>query len=497
MVQVGEGEYSRELCGGTHVRSHCRDRPLPHPLRDLQRGERAAHRGAHGARGGGAAARARPLAAARSRRRCALARAGARRRCASASSSASELEKALKSAGAGGGGAAPAPDRSRCAGRARRGASPARRVLAAAVEVPDAKALLDSLDRVQGRARRGGDCAWHARSTAACISWRASRPALVERGVKAGAVVEGRGRRSSAVAAAGATPWRRPADATRRSWTEALAAARATAIAAARLAADDADALMRVLALDYGSARCGARSATRPARSSRRCRRAAAAHPARYGGDEAARARARGRAGRGGPAAVACAARTRRRRARRASSRRRWRMRRRGSGSAGGDARRALHHAHGPARWRARRGRGLARRRAPAGELAGGVAPGALASGLLRLVLSPCSKATDHSPAANAPRRSASATAKSANARRGAEPPDAATPADRGTSARRGASASRGAPDVRGPSARRGHCPARAGRRGGAADGRARAPEEPSARSRALEEVLTAADAGR
>ena len=59
MVQIGDGEYSRELCGGTHVRSTAEIGVFKLLGEKLERGERAPHRGDHGVGGGRRAARER------------------------------------------------------------------------------------------------------------------------------------------------------------------------------------------------------------------------------------------------------------------------------------------------------------------------------------------------------------------------------------------------------------------------------------------------------
>jgi len=185
MVEVGEGEYSRELCGGTHVRSTAeigafrilhetssaanvrRIEAVTGPvavdllrehdrlLREISAQLRTRPEDAPGA----------VLTIAQERKR---------------------LEKALKQ-GAGASGGAGDLDVEALASRAQQvgGAS----VLAASIQVSDAKALLQVLDRVKGRLADAAillgtavDGRVHLVASVA--------PALVERGVKAGAVVK-------------------------------------------------------------------------------------------------------------------------------------------------------------------------------------------------------------------------------------------------------------------------------------------------------------------
>jgi alanyl-tRNA synthetase len=185
MVQIGEGEYSRELCGGTHVRSTAEIGPfrilaetssaanvrrieaLTGPaavelLRDHDRalGEIAAE------------LRTRPQEAADAVRALALER--------------RKLEKQLKQGGAASGAGAVDLDSLAAAAEQLEGAS----VLAARVEAPDAKALLEILDRLKGRLPGAaillGTAADGRVHLAASVT-----PELVARGVKAGEIVKG------------------------------------------------------------------------------------------------------------------------------------------------------------------------------------------------------------------------------------------------------------------------------------------------------------------
>ena len=210
MVQIGDGEYSRELCGGTHVRATSEIGPF----RILSETSSAANVRRIEAITGPAAVellrthddilgeiagqlRVRPEEAA------------------SAVGTLAEQRKALEKQLKDGGGDRPAVDTEALAGGAEQidGAT----VLCEAVDAADAKALLDILDRVKGRL---GDAAIvlgaveHDRvHLVASVA-----PALVGRGVRAGAVVKaaavvvggGGGGRDTMAQAGGRDPERLP-----------------------------------------------------------------------------------------------------------------------------------------------------------------------------------------------------------------------------------------------------------------------------------------------
>jgi alanyl-tRNA synthetase len=186
MVEIGEGEYSRELCGGTHVRSTAeiglfhitsetssaanvrRIEALTGPaaVALLRERNRLLEEVAH-------ALRARPDEAPEAVR----AREQERRR----------LEKTLRK-GALANGAAGQLDAAELAAASERIGGVA--VVAAKVSVPDARALLEAIDRVKGKLGEDGVIV-----LGAGIEDRASlavsvAPALVERGLRAGELVK-------------------------------------------------------------------------------------------------------------------------------------------------------------------------------------------------------------------------------------------------------------------------------------------------------------------
>jgi alanyl-tRNA synthetase len=184
MVEVGEGEHSRELCGGTHVRSTAEIGPFlilsetssaanvrriealtgPTAVELLRRRDHLLGEVA-------ATVRVRPEDAPEAVRTLARAR--------------KELEKAAKD-GAGGGGA-PGVDVDALA-LSTQDVSGAQ-VLATTVDVPSAKALLEVLDRLKGKLPEAaivlGTAADGRVHLVASVA-----PTLVRRGVKAGAVVK-------------------------------------------------------------------------------------------------------------------------------------------------------------------------------------------------------------------------------------------------------------------------------------------------------------------
>jgi alanyl-tRNA synthetase len=181
MVEVGDGEYSRELCGGTHVRSTAEIGAFhilsetsssanvrrieavtgPAAVALLREHDRLLKEAA-------ASLRTRPEGVPEAVRALASAR--------------KELERAARKGGAG---AAVDLD----ALLARVSDAEGARLLATAVDVPDAKALLELVDRLKGRIGDGAILLGTAADGRVHLLASVA-PALVARGVKAGDVVK-------------------------------------------------------------------------------------------------------------------------------------------------------------------------------------------------------------------------------------------------------------------------------------------------------------------
>ena len=185
MVQIGDGDYSRELCGGTHVRSTAEIGPF----RILSETSSSANvRRIEAVTGPvaidllrthdrllaeiGSELRTRPEEAPAAVHSLALER--------------KALEKAVRE-GAGPGGGGGAVDIEALAQSAEHLAGVP--VLTAAVDVPDAKALLAVLDHLKGRLKDAAILLGAAADGRVHLVASVA-PALVERGVKAGAVVK-------------------------------------------------------------------------------------------------------------------------------------------------------------------------------------------------------------------------------------------------------------------------------------------------------------------
>ena len=193
MVEIGEGEYSRELCGGTHVRSTAEIGVF----RVLCETSSAANVRRIEALTGPAAVellrehdRAAAAVAATLRTRPS----GAPRWCASTSAERKRSRRLAGGARRPRDGAWTSTALVGCGRAESTGATRARRDGARS---PDAKALLDVLDRLKGKLRATAAIVLGAAIEAACQLVASVAPALVERGVKGGGDRQGgrRGRR--------------------------------------------------------------------------------------------------------------------------------------------------------------------------------------------------------------------------------------------------------------------------------------------------------------
>ncbi|MGO9247347.1 MAG: alanine--tRNA ligase [Solirubrobacteraceae bacterium] len=197
MVQIGDGSYSRELCGGTHVRTTA-EIGVFHILGETSSAANVRRIEALTGSGAGDLLRERNrvlgeiTAELRTRPEDALTAVQARER------ERKELEAALKRGasaggdGAGGGGV----DIDAIVGAVVDGAGA--QVLAQAVDVPDAKALLEVLDRVKSRLPNAAILLGTAADGRVHLL-ASVPPALVQRGIRAGAIVK----RASAVVGGG------------------------------------------------------------------------------------------------------------------------------------------------------------------------------------------------------------------------------------------------------------------------------------------------------